>query len=136
MDFNNHKRKPPIYPISQAPPPNWNEFLPPPPQHPPNDSMRKTSQVIVVHSPFVHGTLIRIICLMFNVYFTFRLYSQTVAVHKRVVVCTPEVSRSRLTSSLVSRWPVAVTATHLRGFTRVRTTNTDSIHRLPLNRHR
>lgn len=48
MDFNNHKRKPPIYPINQAPPPNWNEFLPPPPQHPPNDSMRKTSQVCVI----------------------------------------------------------------------------------------
>ncbi|XP_025199330.1 roundabout homolog 2-like [Melanaphis sacchari] len=44
VDFNNHKRKPPIYPINQAPPPNWNEFLPPPPQHPPTDSMRKTSQ--------------------------------------------------------------------------------------------
>ncbi|VVC26657.1 Fibronectin type III,Immunoglobulin subtype,Immunoglobulin-like domain,Immunoglobulin-like [Cinara cedri] len=47
-DFNPpHKRKPPIYPINQAPPPpppNWNEFLPPPPTHPPTDSMRKTSQ--------------------------------------------------------------------------------------------
>lgn len=47
-DFNMlHKRKPPIYPINQVPPPppNWNEFLPPPPTHPPTDSMRKTSQV-------------------------------------------------------------------------------------------
>ncbi|XP_050537160.1 roundabout homolog 2 isoform X2 [Daktulosphaira vitifoliae] len=42
-DFNNHKRKPPIYPVNQ-PPPNWNEFLPPPPQHPPSDVIRKTSQ--------------------------------------------------------------------------------------------
>ncbi|XP_050436214.1 roundabout homolog 2-like isoform X2 [Adelges cooleyi] len=43
-EFNNHKRKPPVYPINQPPPPNWNEFLPPPPQHPPSDVIRKTSQ--------------------------------------------------------------------------------------------
>lgn len=132
MDFNNHKRKPPIYPINQAPPPNWNEFLPPPPQHPPTDSMRKTSQVL---QPFLTRSrsidFDRLVEFCFISFFL--VYSPTVAVPRRVAACTPEVSRNHRISNPASPWLVAATATHPHGFTPVRATNTDSIRRLPLN---
>lgn len=66
-------------------------------------------------------------------YFFFLVHSPTVVVPRRVVACMPEVFRNRRISNPVSPWPVAATATHPHGFTPVRVTNTDSIHRLPLN---